>query len=98
MYMWLKTKTLTGRTRINCETYLLRIMFQRLQFPTDTTCLMQRLSRHITILIAVLEAAIVAAGGWVERLNSGMTSRLGAISHALVASSIVMRILSRECR
>ncbi|EZA55477.1 hypothetical protein X777_04271, partial [Ooceraea biroi] len=30
--------------------------------------------------------------------RSGMTSRLGVISHALVASGIVMRVLSRECR
>lgn len=40
-----------------------------------------------------LEAAVVAAAGWVERLNSGMTSRLRVISHALVAHGIVMRVL-----
>lgn len=38
-----------------------------------------------------LEAAVMAAAGWVERLNSGMTSRLRVISHALVANGIVMR-------
>lgn len=43
-----------------------------------------------------LEAAVVAAAGWVERLNSGMTSRLGVISHALVVNGIVMRVFSER--
>ncbi|KYN00091.1 hypothetical protein ALC62_09153 [Cyphomyrmex costatus] len=34
--------------------------------------------------------------GWVERLNSGMTSWLGVISHALVANGIVMRVLAER--
>ncbi|KYN34282.1 hypothetical protein ALC56_11389 [Trachymyrmex septentrionalis] len=55
-----------------------------------------RLPRHAAILIRDLEAAVVAAAGWVERLNSGMTSWLGVISHALVANGIVMRVFAER--
>jgi len=57
---------------------------------------MRRLPRHAGNSNRGLEAAVVAAAGWVERLNSGMTSRLGVISHALVANGIVMRVLSER--
>ncbi|EGI57863.1 hypothetical protein G5I_14050 [Acromyrmex echinatior] len=55
-----------------------------------------RLPRHAAYPNRDLEAAVVAAAGWVERLNFGMTSWLGVISHALVANGIVMRVLAER--
>lgn len=72
-------------------------MFQQLRLPSDTIIDTEIVPTHSTPN-RELETAIMAVAGWVERLNSGMTSRLGVISHALVASGIVMRVLSRECR
>jgi len=70
-------------------------VFRQLQLPSDTVADAEIASTRSNSNRG-LEAAVVAAAGWVERLNSGMTSRLGVISHALVANGIVMRVLSER--
>jgi len=82
------------RNKILRSFYCSRIVFQQLQFPPDIV------DAEIASIRSNpnrgLEAAVVAAAGWVERLNSGMTSWFGVISHALVANGIVMRVFSER--
>lgn len=69
-------------------------MFQQLRLPSDIIVDAEIVPTHSNPNRG-LETAITAVAGWVERLNSRMTSQLEVISHALVASGIVMRVLSR---
>lgn len=81
---------------MNFEIILLRIVFQQLRFPCDSVADAEIASTHCSNPNRGLEAAVVAAAGWVERLNSEMTSRLRVISHALVVNGIVMRAFSER--
>ncbi|TGZ46253.1 Uncharacterized protein DBV15_11475, partial [Temnothorax longispinosus] len=87
-------------TRSGSEAYLAESAFRRIaagfmyQEDGGSGGRLKRLPRPRSNPNRGLEAAVVAAAGWVERLNSGMTSRRGVISHALVANGIVMRVYS----